>query len=76
MPVSAQEATRRYTQGVQSVGIEAYRRASNTNTPQEAASILEDAKSQNLSIQDFAEKYSNAYTPEGGQNFGGVMGGN
>jgi len=73
MPMSASEATRKYREGINSVGIDAYRRASNTNSPQEAARILEQAREQSsLSLDSFATKYRNAYTGNGGG--GDVMG--
>jgi len=73
MPMSASEATRKYREGINSVGIDAYRRASNTNSPQEAARILEQAREQSsLPLDSFATKYRNAYTGTGGG--GDVMG--
>lgn len=75
MPMSADQATRKYRQGVSSVGIDAYRRASNTNSPQEAARILEQAKQDgSVSLDAFARKYRNAYTGAGGTGGGDVMG--
>jgi hypothetical protein len=71
--MSASEATSKYRQGISSVGIDAYRRASNTNSPQEAARILEQAKQEgSLSLDAFARKYQNAYT--GGGSGGDLMG--
>jgi hypothetical protein len=73
MPMSASEAARKYRQGINSVGIDAYRRASNTNSPQEAAQILEQAKENNsMSLDAFATKYRNAYSGGGGD--GDLMG--
>lgn len=74
MPMSASEATRKYREGINSVGVDAYRRAANTNSPQEAARILEQAKEDgSLSLDAFARKYQNAYTGSGGGG-GDLMG--
>ncbi len=63
MPMSASEATSKYRQGISQVGADAYRRASNTNSPQEAAEILEQAKTDGrLSIDSMADSYQDAYT--------------
>jgi len=70
MPMSAQQATQKYRQGISQVGVQAYRQASNTNSPQEAARILENAKTDGrLSLENMAQSYQNAYT--GGGGFGG-----
>jgi len=62
MPMSADEATRKYRQGISSVGVDAYRQASNTNSPSEAARILEDAKTDGrLSLESMASNYQDAY---------------
>ena len=62
MPMSADEATRKYRQGISEVGVDAYRQASNTSSPSEAARILEDAKTEGtLSLDAFASKYRDAY---------------
>jgi len=63
MPMSASEAATKYRNGISSVGADAYRRASNTNSPEEAARILEDAKTDGrLSIDSMASSYEDAYT--------------
>jgi hypothetical protein len=66
MPVSANEAARRYREGVQKIGVDAYRRASNASSPQEAAQALEQAKSDSLDINTMAQRYQSAYTGGGG----------
>lgn len=72
--MSASEATRKYRQGIQQVGADAYQRAARTNSPQEAARILEQAKQDGrLTVDSMATAYQNAYTGNGGGS-GDVMG--
>jgi len=73
MPVSASEAERRYREGIQKIGVDAYRQASNAASPQEAARILENASSDSLNLNTMAQRYQNAYTGGGGGG-GGTMG--
>jgi hypothetical protein len=50
-------------EGIQDVGISAYQQASNTSSPQEAARILEDAKTEeSLTLNNLADRYQEAYT--------------
>jgi len=63
MPMSASEARQKYMEGIQDVGISAYQQASNTSSPQEAARILEDAKTEeSLTLNNLADRYQEAYT--------------
>lgn len=72
MPVSAQEAARRYKEGIDKIGSQAYQQASQASSPAEAARILENAKQQSLDTQTMKQSYQTAYNAGGG---GGVMGG-
>lgn len=63
MPMSASKARQRYKDGIDDIGIDKYQQASNTNSPQEAARILEDAKTdERLSLNNLADNYEDAYT--------------
>lgn len=62
MPVSASEAAERYRRGIDKVGISAYQEASRASSPQEAASTLESAKDQALSMDTLVSNYREAYS--------------
>jgi len=61
MVMSESEAVSRYREGIERIGIDAYRRASNANTVTEAAEALENAKDNNMDAGDFASAYRNRY---------------
>lgn len=63
MPVGADEATRRYRRGVESIGgADPYRQAARASTPQEAAEILENAKDGRLDVETMTSNYRDAYS--------------
>lgn len=62
MPVGADEASRRYQRGLESIGgADPYRNASRASTPQEAAEILENAKEGRLDVSTMVSNYRDAY---------------
>lgn len=61
MPVGTDEATRRYQKGIEQIGADAYRRAARTNSPSDAAEILEDAKNDRLDTDKMASNYRDSY---------------
>jgi hypothetical protein len=61
MVMNESEATSRYREGINKVGIDAYRRAAQENTASGAAEILANAKEERLSADDMAESYRKNY---------------
>lgn len=61
MPMDESQAVQNYEDGINEVGIDAYRRASQENTASGAASILEDAKRDQMDASSFADAYREGY---------------
>lgn len=61
MVMNATEARDNYEAGIQKIGVSAYRNAAGTNSPSEAAEILESAKQDRLSVSDMGESYEQKY---------------
>lgn len=61
MVMDANRARQKYEDGINRIGIDAYRRASEENTSSGAAQILEDAKSDSFSASDFGQRYEDNY---------------
>lgn len=61
MVMSANEAADKYENGVSAIGAQAYRNAKGTNSPSEAAQILEDAAGDRLTVSNMREAYEDAY---------------
>jgi hypothetical protein len=61
MVKSASEASSNYREGINRIGVDAYRRAAQTSSPSEAASILEDAKQERLDPDDMSRSYEESY---------------
>lgn len=61
MVMDSNQARQKYEDGINRVGIDAYRRASQENTASGAAQILEDAKSESFSASNFGERYEDNY---------------
>lgn len=61
MVMSENDAKRRYREGIEEIGIDAYRRAAQENTVTGAAQILEDAKTENFDSGTFADRYAQNY---------------
>jgi hypothetical protein len=66
MPVSPDEAARRYRRGIQRIGIQAYQRASQANNSVDAQRALESAKQESLNIDDLVQSYRAGYAGSGG----------
>lgn len=72
MPVDPNEAARRYRDGIQAIGIDAYRQAAQANNSVDAQRALEQAKSDALDINTLVQKYQRGYSGgSGGVNFEG-----
>jgi len=61
MVMSEREASRRYQEGLQRIGISAYRAAAEANTVTGAAEPLEEAKNDSLNFDEFVDEYENRY---------------
>jgi len=61
MVMDESEAVSKYEDGINEVGIDAYRRASQENTASGAAQILEDAKRDSMDASSFADNYRDGY---------------
>lgn len=75
MPVSPDEAARRYRRGIQRIGIDAYQRASQATNSVDAQRALEQAKQESLgSVDDLVRAYRQGYAGNsagGGFDFDG-----
>lgn len=61
MVMDENDAKRKYRAGIDRIGIDAYRRASDKDTASEAAKVLEDAKTDEFDSASFAERYADNY---------------
>lgn len=61
MVMSENQARQNYENGIQRIGIQAYRNAANESTISGAAETLENAKEQNLSANEMAEAWASRY---------------
>ena len=61
MVMDSNQARQKYEDGINRIGVDAYRRAAQENTASGAAQILEDAKTDNFSASDFAQRYEDSY---------------
>lgn len=66
MPVSPDEAARRYRRGIQRIGIQAYQRASQATNSVDAQRALESAKQESLNIDDLVQSYRAGYAGNSG----------
>jgi|APHM01.1.fsa_nt_gi hypothetical protein len=66
MPVSPDEAARRYRRGIQSIGIQAYQEAAQQTNSVDAQRRLENAKQSSLNLDDLVRKYRAGYAGNSG----------
>jgi hypothetical protein len=61
MVMDANQARQKYEDGINRIGIDAYRRAAQETTASGAAQVLEDAKTENFSASEFGQRFEEAY---------------
>jgi len=61
MVMSESEAVRNYENGIEAIGVQAYRQASDATSISEAAEALESAKDDSLTVDQMSSKWRNRY---------------